>query len=250
MKMLRFKNIFQNNQGSTTQSGFTLVEISIVMIIIGLLISGIFGGMKLVDNANVQKTVQDLKAIESAALTFRDTYRALPGDIRNPNTRIPNCTVAPCATTGNGNRVIGTANLFEAAITNTDENFLFWHHLQAANLLALNYNNSMDMEFGEGQPSSPFGAGYRISNVTGNWWTGTNFIGSILFISASANANAFTTAVNCNLLGAVDRKFDDGRQLTGAFQAWSCANEWPFTASTIEYIGASVGTGIYDLRAF
>ena len=230
--------------------GFTLVELSIVMIIIGLLIGGIFGGMKLVDNANVQKTVQDLKAIESSALTFKDTYRALPGDIRNPDTRLPNCTVAPCATLGNGNRVIGTLNLYDTAIANTEENFTFWHHLQAANLLQMDYTNTTTMSFGDGQPSNPLGGGYRISNVNGNWWTGTNFVGSIVFITNVPSASAFSNNVNCPLLGAVDRKMDDGQQLWGAFQAWSCSNEWPFTATTIQYASGQIGTAIYDLKGF
>ena len=58
------------------QTGFTLVEISIVMIIIGLLIGGTFGGMKLIENMQVNKTVQDLKSIESAALLSRLHLRA------------------------------------------------------------------------------------------------------------------------------------------------------------------------------
>lgn len=70
-------------------NGFTLVEISIVMIIIGLLIGGTFGGMKLIENMQVIKTVQDLKAIESAALTFKDTYGRLPGDMPNTAARLP-----------------------------------------------------------------------------------------------------------------------------------------------------------------
>jgi len=101
--------------------GFTLVEISIVMIIIGLLIGGTFGGMKLIDNMQVNKTVQDLKAIESAALTFKDTYGRLPGDIVNPAVRLPSCTVAPCATGGNGDRGIDRGTAFSAALGRVDE---------------------------------------------------------------------------------------------------------------------------------
>ena len=79
--------------------GFTLVEISIVMIIIGLLIGGTFGGMKLIENMQVNKTVQDLKAIESAALTFKSTFGRLPGDMPNTASRLPNCSAAPCDVT-------------------------------------------------------------------------------------------------------------------------------------------------------
>ncbi len=149
------------------QSGFTLVEISIVMIIIGLLIGGTFGGMKLIENMQVNKTVQDLKAIESAALTFKDTYGRLPGDIVNPSTRLPNCAVAPCATGGNGNRIIGNTALNSTAIpapVEGQENITFWSHLQAADLLAMGTKNVLDPTFGEAQPENPIGSGYRITD--------------------------------------------------------------------------------------
>ena len=76
--------------------GFTLVEISIVMIIIGLLIGGTFGGMKLVEISEVSRTIRDLKAIDSSALTFKDTFGRLPGDIVSPRLRThsQNSTVA------------------------------------------------------------------------------------------------------------------------------------------------------------
>ena len=236
-------------------NGFTLVEISIVMIIIGLLISGIFGGMKLIDNANAQKTIQDIKAIESAALTFRDTYRALPGDIRNPNTRIPNCTVAPCATAGNGNRVIGTNGVttpVDAAITNTDENFTFWHHLQAANLLQMDYRNVADLNFGEGQPSSSIGGGFR--TTTENWvyfFGGIRpFSGTILYNvgeSSSALPGANSFILPCNLVSSLDKKIDDGFVFDGILKGWGCSTVYTATA---EYVLSNSGAFLYDLKGF
>ena len=152
------------------QDGFTLVEISIVMIIIGLLIGGTFGGMKLIENMQVNKTVQDLKSIESAALTFKDTYGRLPGDIVNPAARLPNCTVAPCATGGNSDRILDVTMIADSdsAITTSSERFVFWHHLQAANLLSMNFRNIASTNFGEGQPDAPIGGGYRIAWVNGS----------------------------------------------------------------------------------
>ena len=144
------------------QHGFTLVEISIVMIIIGLLIGGTFGGMKLIENMQVNKTVQDLKAIESAALTFKDTYGRIPGDIRNPSARLPNCIDAPCSTGGDGNRVLDVAQWWPA-LTVTSERFTFWSHLQAADLLSIGTKNISDTAFGQGQPESPIDGGFRLS---------------------------------------------------------------------------------------
>jgi prepilin-type N-terminal cleavage/methylation domain-containing protein len=132
--------------------GFTLVEISIVMIIIGLLIGGTFGGMKLIENMQVNRTAQDLKAFTSASVTFKDTYGRLPGDIVNPAARIPNCTDAPCATGGNGNRIIGLQGLWTQSIAATDENFTYYHHLEASGLMSSGIKNTLDMNFGEGHP--------------------------------------------------------------------------------------------------
>src|SRR6266481_7333522 len=84
------------------QAGFTLVELAIVMIIIGLLIAGVLKGQALIQNAQVTATVAQTKAIEAATSTFRDTYNFIPGDMTNPTVRLPNCGVAPCNNIGNG----------------------------------------------------------------------------------------------------------------------------------------------------
>lgn len=205
--------------------GFTLVEISIVMIIVGLLIGGTFGGMKLIENMQVNKTVQDLKAIDSAALTFRDTYGRLPGDIRNPSTRLPSCTVAPCATTGDGNRQIDPTGVSDAAIDPTMEKFTFWHHLQAADLLSMNYKNVADTAFGEGQPDAPIGGGYRVSSYTGqlgfcpNQWR-DGFLNVTNFDSAAMGALG---QIDCSKIESIDRKIDDGRPSGGnVVGGWGC----------------------------
>ena len=202
------------------ENGFTLVEISIVMIIIGLLIGGTFGGMKLIENMQVNKTVQDLKAIESAALTFKDTYGRLPGDIVNPAVRLPNCTVAPCATGGNGDRRLDTALSNIAAIGATNERFTFWHHLQAANMLSMAYRNTTNMDFGEGQPESAInGGGYRMTSATGTVGPcGIIVNGGIISISSDASAAYSTTyTLRCSDLAAIDSKMDDARPYSGRF---------------------------------
>lgn len=196
------------------QIGFTLVEISIVMIIIGLLIGGTFGGMKLIENMQVNKTVQDLKAIESAALTFKDTYGRLPGDMPNSAARLPNCTVAPCATGGNGDRQISPTSgttPWAAALDVTWERYTFWHHLQAADLLAMDYKNILDPTFGEGQPSAPIGGGYRMTNYTGTVSAClSQKQGAILTITADAAVALGTSfELSCLNISAMDRKIDD-----------------------------------------
>ena len=204
-------------------SGFTLVEISIVMIIIGLLIGGTFGGMQLVENARVNKTVQDLKSAKSSALTFKDTYGRLPGDLVNPSARLPNCTVAPCATGGDGNRIVGIYGMYGQTITAASENFTFWHHLQAADLISIGIKNTTDMNYGEGQPESPVGGGYLFLNW-GNISLGPGACPTRFsahgFIVSSANDGNYTTgsptdSVQCTTIRSIDSKMDDGMPLTG-----------------------------------
>lgn len=239
------------------KAGFTLVEISIVMIIIGLLIGGIFSGMRLIDNANVQKTIQDLKAIESAAITFRDSYRALPGDIRTPAARIPNCNVAPCATGGDGNRNIGTFE-YATPMAVTREAYTFWHHLQAAGLLQMDYRNTTDMNFGEGQPSAPIGGGYRLNLFT--WWNLTSIatcpvigVGAGLHITGEAlgdMSNATTgLTIPCNTMRRVDEKMDDGSPLLGRLSAGQCIAVY---ACNTGWVAGGGGQTLvtYDLQGF
>lgn len=233
----------------SSASGFTLVEISIVMIIVGLLIGGTFGGMKLIENMQVNKTVQDLKAIESAALTFRDTYGRLPGDMPNTAARLPNCTDAPCATGGNGNRIIGSANLGGNAIGNTDENFTFWHHLQAADLLSMDYSNSSDMSFSVGQPSAPIDSGFRVSDYSGTLGC-TRFSKGLIFIADLPSAQlSVPRGVNCKAIESVDLKLDDGLPYHGRFLGgWGCSLTTTDCTAPPLYAPASAngGLGLYD----
>lgn len=238
------------------QHGFTLVEISIVMIIIGLLIGGTFGGMKLIDNMQVNRTVQDLKAIESAALTFKDTYGRLPGDIVNPAARLPSCTSAPCSTGGNGNRVIGTNTLWNAAMPAPEiaqENVTFWHHLSAADLMAAGIKGSTDLAFGESQPESPVGGGYRISD-RGNGPVTTcpkPVVRTIAFLtSTDTGLLGWGATVPCALLSSIDRKFDDNSPVDGSFMAfWGCESSGSATCGST-YVNTASGTGMYDFKGF
>jgi prepilin-type N-terminal cleavage/methylation domain-containing protein len=238
--------------------GFTLVELSIVMIIVGLLIGGIFGGIKLIDNANIQKTIQDLKSMESAALTFRDTYGRLPGDIRNPSTRLPNCITPLCAEGGDGNRILelGT-DPFITPPTLTSETVTFWHHLRAADLLGISVNPSaISVDFGEAQPEAAVGGGYRLSTWPYTPVGSTNWnpqARAVLLIVGSASGNVWTdvntNATPCTALSAIDRKMDDGIPVMGRYGVlpWLCVD--PDNAPDAVYNSLSErGVGLFYPR--
>lgn len=210
--------------------GFTLVEISIVMIIIGLLIGGTFGGMKLIENMQINSTVQMLNSIESAAITFKDTYGRLPGDMPNTAARLPNCTVAPCATGGNGDRRLDASLAMQAAITDTSERFTFWHHLQAAGITSLGIKNTTDMNFGEGQPETALGIGLRMTYWSGNHWS--------MMTNTIANATAYAPEdlmLNGQILRALETKMDDGKPQMGRIWTYSHCYSGAY-GSAAEYV--------------
>jgi prepilin-type N-terminal cleavage/methylation domain-containing protein len=79
------------------QKGFTLVEIAIVLVIIGLLIGGILKGQSMIENAKVKRLAKDIEGIRVAVISFQDRYNMLPGDENST-------TVPSAADTINGNR--------------------------------------------------------------------------------------------------------------------------------------------------
>jgi prepilin-type N-terminal cleavage/methylation domain-containing protein len=62
------------------QSGFTLVEIAIVLVIIGLLLGGILKGQELINSARVRNLADTASGIQAAYFGFLDRYRRIPGD--------------------------------------------------------------------------------------------------------------------------------------------------------------------------
>ena len=94
------------------QSGFTLVEIAIVLVIIGLLLGGVLKGQELVNNAKVKNLANDFRGISSFVYAYQDRFRALPGDDAAANTHLNGGTTAAPAVAANlGNaRINGNWN--------------------------------------------------------------------------------------------------------------------------------------------
>ena len=76
------------------QKGFTLIEIAIVLVIIGLLIGGVLKGQSMIQNAKVKRLVKDAEGITAAVIAFQDRYGQLPGD--------ESSTTTPPGDTNNG----------------------------------------------------------------------------------------------------------------------------------------------------
>ena len=113
------------------QSGFTLVEIAIVLVIIGLLLTGILQGQQLIRSAQVRNLADTNSGIQAAFFGFRDRFRQVPGDMLPATavTAIGNAALAGVG--GNGNGQVDAGNWAEASA--------LWAHLSASNFLQGTY---------------------------------------------------------------------------------------------------------------
>ncbi|HLO63772.1 MAG TPA: prepilin-type N-terminal cleavage/methylation domain-containing protein [Azonexus sp.] len=113
------------------QKGFTLVEIAIVLVIIGLLLGGVLKGQELINSAKVKNFANDFRSVSSFVYAYQDRFRALPGDDAQVANHVTGGTAAttPATTLGNA-RINGAWN----SATTTDESYLFWQHVRLAGL--------------------------------------------------------------------------------------------------------------------
>lgn len=213
-------------QTRQAERGFTLVELAIVMIIIGLLIGGILKGQELIANARVTSQVSQVKGIDAAMTTFRDQYNAMPGDITTPTTRLPSCAAAICNVGGNGDGLVqnATANDPGAASGNSEGGRAFIH-LAAAGVLG-GVNPALGAYGAGANPPAAIGTGV----MTLGYSNGT--IGGTFGPAASRGAGHYvipklgdvaTAAASLIMLpktaANIDRKLDDGNPNTGSVLA-------------------------------
>ena len=113
-----------------SNKGFTLVEIAIVLVIVGLLIGGVLKGQEMITNAKLKRIESDNAGIAAAMFSYQDRYLQLPGDDDGATGRFDTLTVI----TDNGNNTGLIEGDWNSA-TVTDETILFWKHLRASGLV-------------------------------------------------------------------------------------------------------------------
>jgi len=202
------ESVFSNRNPS--QAGFTLVEIAIVLVIIGLLLGGILKGQEMINQARIKNAINDFNGITVAVTSYQDRYRFLPGDDPNADTR---WTVQAPAK-GDGDGVMkGNYNFtVTAAPTTLQESNLFWQHLRIAGFVP-------GITTGNGSGSQPMNAASGIVGVQNavNAGVGLGFIGPIICSSNIPDKVAI----------AVDTQMDDSNSQTGQVraQAQTASNE-------------------------
>jgi len=111
------------------QTGFTLIELAIVLVIIGLLLGGVLRGQELINSAKVKNMARDFQNVQVYIYGYQDKFKALPGDDTAVATHVTGGTAAAAAGLGNG--VIDGA--WDTA-TDSDESCVFWQHVRLAGL--------------------------------------------------------------------------------------------------------------------
>jgi prepilin-type N-terminal cleavage/methylation domain-containing protein len=149
---------------SKNNNGFTLVELSIVLVIIALVVAGILSGQTMIKNAKLISVYNDITKFTTAFSSFRDSYKALPGDLGD----IPGASFNNIGTIRN-NGIINWDDVLTSGTNETTESILAWHHLFIAGLNDFNpiFSPSVELsvinENTRNIPASKIqGAGYLI----------------------------------------------------------------------------------------
>lgn len=198
------------------QGGFTLVEIAIVLVIIGLLLVGVLKGQELIENSKIKNIAKDMDSTSAAVLSYRDRYKGLPGD-----ETINTTTVYGWAANvggGNGDGLIGAAgaNPFAGNAETTNA------------FRAMRYSG-----FLSGDPALAGAAARPTHAGAGVIALGNNVYG------LTGNVVCFNN-LSGKFAGALDRMIDDGINNTGSVRSGTVAPAAAAPAAA-PYVEATTG---------
>lgn len=218
------------NECKQGQKGFSLVELSIVLVILGLLIAGVIAGSTLVRNAELRAVTAEFNDIRTNINAFKTTYDALPGDMPNANEFWPvsnvNCESAlEAEMNGDFNGRIEFKD-----VDGRNESYMAWCHLRLANLgsgpFQGNPDDEGDPELGVDVPTSKVAGGGYFFAYGAHELADTN----VLVLGGFSDGTVVGTGM---LLGAVltprdarniDNKIDDGYPTSGIVRGFDDDN--------------------------
>lgn len=218
---------------------FSLVELSIVLVILGLLVGGVLSGQSLMRASELRNVLEQITSYTTAEQTFRSRYFYLPGDLPNAtafwgknNALCPGNTGnagSPGTCNGNGDGMIGDNNRSAA------EAFIAWQHLANAGLISGTYtgvvgpDGTWDSIVGVNVPTSRIAnVGFGFLSCVG-WGTTCNGGVDYFPISQTTVLSVGKKVVTDMTQGAfmtqteawnIDTKVDDGRPGTGLYTSW------------------------------
>lgn len=185
------------------QAGFTLVEIAIVLVIVGLLLAGVLKGQELIENSRVKSAANDMNGIAAAYNSYLDRYKRLPGDdgpaLGDLTGRGGSWAAVTAFGDNNGTIVAAAANTF---IGGAGDAVGFFQHLRAAGFLAGNPADAGVNAF----PTNAWGGRIGIANVA---------------LQGRLQARLLVCLGNVpgKAARALDTQLDDGNGVTGSLRA-------------------------------
>jgi prepilin-type N-terminal cleavage/methylation domain-containing protein len=204
------------------QSGFTLIELAIVLVIIGLLLGGVLRGQELINSARVKNITRDFQNVQVYIYGYQDRFRSVPGD---DNNAVAHVGAAANASTGGplANGQIG--GQWDSAIP-TDESYLFWQQVRLAGLAP----GSTVVGNPEYEPRNAAGGRIGVQSIGAGFTEINGMQGSYAVCSGL-------------ILGRdalqLDTTLDDGNPATGNVRSIATANA-PGNAATTAQINADL----------
>jgi prepilin-type N-terminal cleavage/methylation domain-containing protein len=221
----------------TQERGFTLVEIAIVLVIIGLLLGGILKGQEMITQAKIKDIIADFSGISAAYHGYVDRYKKIPGDdpCAGGVVTLGNCGTTTGrwtgATAGDGNGIVaGTYN----SPTNTNESRLWWDHLRRAGFVS-GVGDQQPFNALSGMIGVQTGGGAATPAATLKDAGGNGFVGIII---CSAN-------LPDKIAIAADTQMDDGVPNAGEVRGQLQTAPNPAIAATASTAYAETGTNVY-----